>query len=185
MLDPSVRAALAPAVAALKARFAQTCEVRMLKDGFDHLVQIFRPLQCIEIWSGPGPWIRAGQPALGPGVRERFTWAATVREEDMPPLRAQRASITKVLEDLLREDGVLLLPTLADSAPMRNSPAAAMEDFRRGALRLLSAGGLSGLPQISMPLASRDGCPPGLSLMGHRHPDAALLAVVRQLTAVG
>src|SRR5262247_2421760 len=38
----------------------------------------FRFLQGAEAWACHGEWIRREKPELGPGVKERFAWAATV-----------------------------------------------------------------------------------------------------------
>jgi len=47
--------------------------------------------------------------------------------------------------------------------------------YRTRALRLTAIAGLGGLPQVSIPLASVSGCPVGLSLVGWRGGDEALL----------
>jgi amidase len=44
---------------------------------------------------------------------------------------------------------------------------------------LLCIAGLGGLPQISLPLATLDGCPLGLSLVGRRGADEMLLELSR------
>jgi amidase len=47
--------------------------------------------------------------------------------------------------------------------------------YRHQAMCLLCPAGLGGLPQINLPLAMLDGCPLGLSLVGRRGADEALL----------
>ena len=46
---------------------------------------------------------------------------------------------------------------------------------------LLCIAGLGGLPQVSLPLAMLDGLPLGLSLVGPRGADTALLELARVL----
>jgi amidase len=46
-------------------------------------------------------------------------------------------------------------------------------------MSLLSIAGLGGLPQISLPLATLEGCPLGLSLVGRRGTDEQLLKLSR------
>jgi amidase len=48
--------------------------------------------------------------------------------------------------------------------------------FRARAFALLSIAGLARLPQINLPFGTFDGCPIGLSLIGPRGSDRALLA---------
>jgi amidase len=48
-------------------------------------------------------------------------------------------------------------------------------EFRNQALRLLCVSGLTGLPQLSLPMATLEGLPLGLSLIGPRNCDMDLL----------
>ena len=146
--------------------------------------EVFRHLQGAEVWATHGAWITQVQPALGPGVRERFLWAAQLKEVDMAPLRAQRRAIAAHLDALLGTDTVLIIPSAPGIAPRRESPAAELDEFRLRALNLLCLAGLAGLPQISLPLAWVDGCPVGLSLVGPRHADEQLLALASAFCAV-
>jgi amidase len=79
------------------------------------------------------------------------------------------------MEDILGKDGVLVLPSVPSIAPLRDLSGDALQAFRERALAILCMSGLSGLPQISLPLATMDGCPMGLSLMSPRGADRALV----------
>jgi amidase len=48
---------------------------------------------------------------------------------------------------------------------------------------MLCLAGLSGFPQISLPLASRGGAPLGISLLGPAGTDRSLIAIAQQLAA--
>jgi amidase len=85
------------------------------------------------------------------------------------------------MENLLAGGAVLVLPTVPGIAPIRNALPADTEDFRARALALLCAAGLARLPQVSLPLATLDGCPLGLSLIAARGGDTMLLALAKQL----
>jgi amidase len=67
-----------------------------------------------------------------------------------------------------------LPPSLAGLPGMPPSSAA-------GLLSLAGHAGLAGLPQLSLPLAGRDGAPMGLSLLGPRGSDRALVAMAERL----
>ena len=56
-------------------------------------------------------------------------------------------------------------------------------EYRNQAMRLLCIAGLSGLPQISLPMATIEGLPLGLSLIGARGSDRALIALARRVLA--
>jgi amidase len=50
---------------------------------------------------------------------------------------------------------------------------------------MLCIAGLAGLPQLSLPLAGRDGAPLGLSLMGPAGSDASLVRLAQRIVGEG
>ena len=46
------------------------------------------------------------------------------------------------------------MPTMPDVAPLRSTDEAALETYRNNAVQMLCMAGLSGFPQISLPLAT-------------------------------
>ncbi len=78
-------------------------------------------------------------------------------------------------------DGVLVLPTMPDVAPLLTESDEALDDYRNEALNLLCLSGLSGLPQVSMPLATRLGAPLGLSLLGPPGSDLGLVRLAVEI----
>src|SRR5262249_58600588 len=95
--------------------------------------------------------------------------------------REEREAIARRMDDLLAGNAVLVLPTMPGIAPLRNRPQNELTDFRERAMSLLCVAGLARLPQVSLPLASLDGCPLGLSLISRRGNDTMLLALAREL----
>ncbi|MNC89345.1 amidase [compost metagenome] len=85
------------------------------------------------------------------------------------------------MDELLRDNTVLALPSAPGSALPRNSPAEVVDGLRARALPMLCIAGLARLPQVSLPLATLDGCPLGLSLIAARGNDTMLLALARAL----
>jgi amidase len=78
---------------------------------------------------------------------------------------------------------VLVMPTMPDIAPLRTADEASLEVYRNQAVQMLCLAGLSGFPQISLPLASRNGAPLGISLLGPAGTDRSLIAIAQQLAA--
>lgn len=135
---------------------------RSLDDWFD----TFRILQFHEIWQGLGPWIRAHRPVLGPGISERLKIAEGISAEEAAQASRDRQDLRNRLNDFLEAGSLLVIPTVPGVAPLRSSSAAAMEDYRRSAMRLLCIAGLCGVPQVSVPLLKAEGAPLGISLIG-------------------
>jgi amidase len=92
-----------------------------------------------------------------------------------------RQDLTQRLTQLLGDDGVLLMPTMPDVAPLIRQPEAELDVYRNNAIRLLCVAGLTGLPQISLPMAQRLGAPLGISLMAPAGRDRSLVAMAENL----
>jgi len=141
----------------------------------EHWMMSFRILQGVEAWGCHGDWIRNTRPELGPEIRDRFDWAASIDKGKLPPARDIRDQVTAHLYNLLGNDGVLCIPTTPSIALPEKSAGQELEKYRSRALALLCTAGLARLPQVSLPLASFDGCPMGVSLIGPRDSDHWLL----------
>lgn len=183
-LEPPVGDALQPAVEKAKAAADRTTEIRVSPEGLPDWFEVFRTLQAAEIWATLGAWITETNPKLGPGVKERFAYAATIGSDQVAAATARRRTITAHVEGILGSEGAICLPTSPRVAPLRGTPADQVEvEYRNQAMRLLCIAGLCGLPQISLPMAKIDGLPLGLSLIGPRNSDRALIALANRVLA--
>ena len=184
MLDTPVSDALQAAAQQVQAVLGQATPVKQIALGdWDTMYWNFRYLQSREAWLTNGPMIERYAPPLGPGVAERFAWSRDVTDEQVVGARAFRELFRAHLAALLGNDGVLLLPTMPDIAPLRAATDTSLEDYRNKAVRMLCAAGLSGFPQLSMPLAKRDGAPLGLSLLGPAGSDRSLISLAEKIAA--
>lgn len=181
LLDATAVAALQPALMRIMAAFGTPRAVTVSAEGLPQWFQAFRVLQGAEIHAQLGDWVVQTQPGLGPGVRERMQWVATISADDVARAQAVREAARRSMDALLADNAVLVLPTVSDIAPLLNTPAAELDDFRTRAMSLLCIAGLAGLPQISLPLATLGGCPLGISLMAARGNDALLLALAKRI----
>ncbi|MGO4664644.1 amidase [Bosea sp. 2RAB26] len=148
--------------------------VKVARD-IDALYWAFRWVQGRDAWNADGVMIERFHPPLGPGVAERFAFAKSVSDEDYAKGESLRKAFRAKLARLLGSDGVLILPTVPDIAPLVSATEGELEDFRNRALRLLCLSGLSGFPQVTIPAAQRDAAPLGLSLIGPKGSDKSLV----------
>jgi amidase len=181
MLDAPARKALAPAVARLEKRYGKAAAVTVAPGGFDDLYWAFRRLQGREAWETDGAMISRYRPPLGPGVAERFAYSKAVSNAVVKASAKLREAFAAAIADLLGRDGVLILPTMADIAPLVTQAEAELETYRNKTLNLLCLSGLARLPQLSMPLAKRDGAPLGLSIMGPAGTDRSLVEMAEEI----
>jgi amidase len=141
----------------------------------------FRFPQGAEAWAAHGEWITREKPQFGPAIKGRFEWARTIAPADVARARARREEITRRMEEMLKGDVVLALPAAPGAALPRGSSAEVVEGLRARALPMLCIAGIARLPQVSLPLATLDGCPLGLSLVAARGNDTMLLELARKL----
>jgi amidase len=180
---PASVEALQPAVARAEAALGRAQPVTVALDSFETMYWNFRYLQSREAWVVDGPLITRYALPLGPGVAERFAWSSQVTDAQVEAARTFRTRFRAHLAALLGNDGVLLIPTMPDIAPLRSDSDATLEDYRNRSIQMLCLAGLSGFPQLSMPLATRDGAPLGLSLLGPAGSDQALIGLAQRIVA--
>lgn len=178
-----VTRALAPPLDRLRRLVMASGEVTVAPTGIAVWLETFRTLQGYDIWRTHGAWIEAARPRFGPGIRERFAWSATVGAAENEAAERTAAGLRAEIDALLEPGTVLCLPTTPGIAPLRGTPAAELDAFRARALSLTAIAGIGGLPQLTLPLATLEGCPLGLSLIGARGADRALVAFAERAEA--
>ncbi|MBD2748464.1 amidase [Microvirga sp. BT688] len=180
LLHREVREALAPALRRAEAVLGGSDDVDVAIEGFTALYWAMRYIQSREAWTVDGPMIERYHPPLGPGVADRFEFSRAVTDNQVAEAQVIRAAFRKRFSALL-DGAVLILPTMPDIAPLLTESDEALNDYRNNALNLLCLSVLSGLPQVSIPLASRSGAPLGLSLMGPAGSDLSLVRLARRI----
>jgi amidase len=183
LLAPEVVDALAAPRAKVEAVLGTAAPADVVLDSLDAMYWHFRHLQGREAWTTDGALIERYRPPLGPGVAQRFAWSRDVSDEQVAAATRFRARFRERLAALLGHDGVLLMPTMPDVAPLISADEAGLEDYRNRAIRLLCAAGLAGFPQLTLPLATRLGAPLGLSLLGPAGSDRSLVRLAEQIAA--
>ena len=149
---------------------------------FDDWFECFRVLQSREVWTNLGPWVEKHDPSFGPGIKERFEFARVVEDEDVDRCAALRERIRARVVEILGADGMLMLPTTPGPPPTSEESPEFVTDLRARLLRLTSISGLTGLPQVAMPIDGGAEGPVGLSVMGPPGSDEALLELVEKMT---
>ena len=182
MLDTDVRAVLAPQVARMEVQLgaAKLTDAAGVA-GFEPLYWAFRRLQARESWLADGAVIETHRMPLGPGVAERFAYARDLRDDEVAGAAEARADFRERFAALVTPGTVLALPTMPDIAPLLTEDEANLDLYRNRALNILCLSGLSGFPQVTLPLARRHGAPLGLSLLGPPGSDLSLVRLATRL----
>ncbi|HEV2161963.1 MAG TPA: amidase [Stellaceae bacterium] len=141
----------------------------------------FRLIQGREIWSAYGKWVERHRPTLGPGIKERLAFAATVTADQARAARQVHAAARKAIRAHVPVGTVLCLPTVPCVAPETDADAPTLDDFRARVMALTCIAGLSGLPQVTIPATQINGLPVGLSFIGWDRGDETLLELAFKL----
>lgn len=154
--------------------------------GLKDWVQWFRGHQPREVWASHGVWIEKVEPRFSPDITARLKLAKQLSAVPIEGDDGLRDRVSAHLDRLL-EGAVLLLPTAPCLAPLKDAPAEVFTDFRDRVLGLTTISGLAGVPQIQIPLGLAEDehgkAPIGLSLIGRRGTDRALLSLAEQVAA--
>jgi amidase len=108
-------------------------------------------------------------------------FAATVSQRDADTAREEQKRARERIRALVVPGTVLALPTAPCIAPRIDTGADALESFRVRVMRLTCIAGLSGLPQVTLPVGLVSGCPVGLSFIAWHGGDEALLDLAVKL----
>ncbi len=184
VLAPEVAQALAPARARIESVLGTAQPVRIAPEGglkiaYDHL----RHIQGREAWAANGALIEHFDPPLGPGVAQRMAFARTVSEARAASSAQYRSTFRQRLADLLGNDGVLLLPTMPDVAPLLSADEDSLDSLRHAAMEIQCIASLAGFAQLTLPLARRSDAPLGISLLGPADSDRSLVRLGEQVLA--
>jgi amidase len=155
---------------------------RISPQGFDPWRECFRVIQGFETWQSFGDFVTRHKPAIGPGIRERMAFAATVTKEQADAARAVQAEMQAHVAQTAVPGTVMALPTAPCVAPLVSSSEADLDHYRSRVMRLTCTASLAGLPQVTIPIGTLAGLPVGLSFLGWPGGDEALLDLACHLS---
>jgi amidase len=155
---------------------------KIAPDGFDPWREALRIIQAYETWQTFGDFVIKQKPKIGPGIRERMEFAATVSKAQADAARVVHVKARDHIRQVVLPGTVLALPTAPTIAPPVDTLAADLEDFRVRVMRLTCTAGMAGLPQMNIPAGTLNGCPIGLSFIGWAGGDEALLDLACELS---
>ncbi|MBN8964651.1 MAG: amidase, partial [Rhizobiales bacterium] len=173
--DDAVAALLRGVLAAAGKQLPKPQPIRIAPEGFDAWREPLRIIQAYEKWQVYGRFIEEKPPRLGPGVAERMQIAAKVTKAQADAARNIHAAAREHIRAQIPPGTVMALPSAPCIAPKIESTADELESFRVRVMRLTCVSGFGGLPQVSIPVGTVNGCPVGLSFIGWAGGDEALL----------
>ncbi|QUX94213.1 amidase [Marinomonas sp. CT5] len=150
--------------------------------------ETFRTLQGAEIWHEHGKWIKSlenlegvnASAVFAPDIQSRFDWSKSISAADVATAQQQRQRFVDWLEQEI-EGAVLIIPTTPGLAPLFDAAEDELAAYRNQLMDITAIAGLAGLPQLHLPVCRLDGAPCGLSLVGSKGTDMALIEFAKTL----
>jgi amidase len=180
-VDGDVQAALKPMVSRLTRLIGPAREVSMAPQGLSVWARAQRTLQPAEAWETFRPWIEAANPRMAFVVARNLIAGSQISAADRAWAGLMRREARARLTHLLEDGTILCLPTTPFPAPAKGQAISALDSVRDRITCLAAHGGLTGVPQVSIPGATVNGLPVGLSIIGAHGQDAMLVAVVNAM----
>jgi amidase len=181
--DPEVAEALQPMVRALSGLVSEVREDLLAPAGLSVWARAQRTLQRYEAWLTFREWVNRANPRLAFSVARGLTLASTISESERQWAALTRSEARARLSWMLPPGTILCLPTTPFPAPRTGLSLATIDPLRARIGCLTAHGGLTGVPQVSLPGADVAGLPVGLSILGARGSDAILVAVAKAMEA--
>ncbi|XP_020255724.1 outer envelope protein 64, mitochondrial [Asparagus officinalis] len=138
-------------------------------------------LQGYEFKANHREWINTVKPRIGLDISARVLAAISSTHENIKSLYKVRRELRAALNDLLKDDGILVIPTTSDFPVKRCSKKKLTPELEDRMFSLLSIAGISGCCQVVVPLGKHDSHPISVSFVAAHGVDTFLLDTVSDM----
>jgi amidase len=145
--------------------------------------QALRVLQTAEFVNTVGGWIETFSPEKGPGFSAAYENIKNFDRTEINDALSLCKNIFNKISSFTKKGDLFLFPTTPTIAPLKGSlnNLDNVLDFYNRTMAITSFSGIGGMPEISIPLATVDGAPVGLSVAAGRYQDEFLLSAVKTI----
>lgn len=158
---------------------AEIVDTEIGKPDFSTWIEVLRNIQWWELNQAHGEWVFNNLDKFGAEIRGRLEKISSVTRNDVKQKRLVRKQLISQIENIISPDALIVFPTAPGIAPIKGRPIDEARASRLNTMRHTCIATIAGLPQVSMPLLEKDGCPIGISFLGARGQDAQLLAAAK------
>ncbi|KAL5157078.1 Outer envelope protein 64, mitochondrial [Glycine soja] len=142
------------------------------------LTSVMFYLQGYEFKTNHEEWVKSVKPRLGRGMSERVNAAMNATHDNIKTLYKVRTEMRGAFQHLLKDDGILVIPTVADYPLKLNTEKGFSSEFGDRAFALSSIASISGCCQVAIPLGCHNDCCASVSLISAHGADKFLLNTV-------
>nr|GMD33925.1 outer envelope protein 64, chloroplastic [Ipomoea batatas] len=147
------------------------------------LANILQMLKSHEFKQNHGEWINSVKPTLDPAITAQLHGGLEMADIDIENCHVVRNEMRSALSNLLKDDGILVIPTVADPPPKLGASEIQSQDYQIRTCSFSTIASLSGCCQVSVPLGSHDKLPISVSLIARHGCDRFLLDAIQTLYA--
>ncbi|KAM0891980.1 hypothetical protein ACQ4PT_026050 [Festuca glaucescens] len=138
-------------------------------------------LQRYEFKANHEDWVNTVKPKLGLEITTRVLQAVNFRDDNIKSLYIVRSEWRSALKNLLKDTGILVLPTMAGYPLKRNSKQRLSSEFEDKMYAFVSIAALSGCCQATVPLGNHNDRPISLSFVAAHGSDKFLLRAISDM----
>ncbi|XP_071691232.1 translocon at the outer membrane of chloroplasts 64-like [Rutidosis leptorrhynchoides] len=128
-------------------------------------------------------WINSVKPALDPLISAQVQERLELAEKDVENFRSVKGELRSALSDLLKDDGVLVIPTVSSPPPKLGAKELLSEDYLLNEFSLTGLASISGCCQATVPLGLYENYPVSVSFIARHGGDRVLLDTLHTMYA--
>ncbi|CAK9153615.1 unnamed protein product [Ilex paraguariensis] len=168
-------------IPSLKTFYSQKSNGEVKYSSMRLLANVMQLLQRHEFNRNHDGWINSVKPNLGPVVSAQVHERLEVPDREIENFHLLRNEMRAALNTLLKDDGILVVPTIADPPPKLGAKEISSEDHLARAFTLLSLASMSGCCQVTVPLGFHDKYPVSVSFIARHGGDRFLLDTLQSM----
>ncbi|XP_047337642.1 translocon at the outer membrane of chloroplasts 64-like [Impatiens glandulifera] len=170
-------------VPSLRAMYTKTSNGEVKSSSLRLLANAMQKIKRLEFQLNHQEWISSVKPTMNPVISVQVQEKLELTEQETECLYAIKNELRAAMNSLLKDDGLLVLPTIANPPPKLNSKEIMSEDYTIGTYSLLSLASMSGCCQVTIPLGLYEKCPVSVSFVARHGGDRFLLDTVQAMYA--
>ncbi|KAL5751224.1 hypothetical protein ACOSP7_025827 [Xanthoceras sorbifolium] len=147
------------------------------------LANVMRLLQRHEFKHNHEDWINSVKPTLDAAISAQVHEMLEMDDAEIENCKSIRNEMRVAINSLLKDDGLLVIPTTGFLPPKLGGKELLSEDYQNCAFSLLSISSISGCCQVTVPLGQHDKCPISVSFIARHGGDRFLLDSVQSMYA--
>ncbi|CAL0313772.1 unnamed protein product [Lupinus luteus] len=172
---------LSSKVPSLKESPSQKTNGQLKASSLKSLANIMQFLRRHEFGLSHDEWMNIVKPNLHAAVSAQLHEKLEESDVEIEKIKNVRSEMRAAINTLLKDEGILVIPTVADPPPKLGGKEIVSEDYQSRALSLLSIASLSGCCQVTIPLGFYEKHHVSVSLIARHGGDRFLLDTLQTM----